>query len=322
MSNAAWRRPFARADFSLLSKIIHAPSPIGMEAAMTEGVLAPFFSTLKGAEEWSVHRSRGSSSIVFEKPSVAATEKRAITVMLLGHSDKIRMQVRSIDSQGKLWIDSDSFLPSTLIGNSVTVYCDGARGTMRAIPGTVEALGAIHFADAATRSGTKGIKAEQLYVELGLWGEERKQQVQDAGIKPGDSVLLERPLTRCAALGGAASGTATEGDADVDRDMSETFTGAYLDNGVGSFVGAKLAEEIANDESSRANELRVLYGTSSAGARASPSRAHAPRSSPRPAPPSLSSTRLCFARRDRALRLTRACGVARSRWAHRGGRQS
>jgi hypothetical protein len=32
--------------------------------------------------------------------------------------------------------------------------------------GTVEALGAIHFASAEQRSGAKGVKPEQLYVEL------------------------------------------------------------------------------------------------------------------------------------------------------------
>jgi hypothetical protein len=34
------------------------------------------------------------------------------------------------------------------------------------ITGTVEALGAIHFASVDQRSGAKGVKPEQLYVEL------------------------------------------------------------------------------------------------------------------------------------------------------------
>ena len=37
--------------------------------------------------------------------------------------------------------------------------------------GTVEALGAIHFAEAAHRSGTRGVKPEDIYVELQLHGE-------------------------------------------------------------------------------------------------------------------------------------------------------
>jgi len=62
------------------------------------------------------------------------------------HSDKIRMQVRHIGSDGKVYIDSDSFLPSTLIGNQVTCFSQPDMGaSYHRIDCTVEALGAIHF---------------------------------------------------------------------------------------------------------------------------------------------------------------------------------
>ncbi|GAL15187.1 endoglucanase [Vibrio astriarenae] len=43
--------------------------------------------------------------------------------MIVGHADKIRMQVRKIDNDGKVWINTDSFLPTTLIGHEVKVFC-------------------------------------------------------------------------------------------------------------------------------------------------------------------------------------------------------
>ena len=87
-------------DWSLLSRIIKAPSPVGLEGAMTEGVLAPFFASLPGAAEWDVHRSRGSTSMILDSMPPSSSGERSseddepLTVMICGHSDKIRMQVR------------------------------------------------------------------------------------------------------------------------------------------------------------------------------------------------------------------------------------
>ena len=107
-----------------------------------------------------------------------------LKVMVVGHADKIRMQVRHVTSDGKVYINSDSFLPSTLIGNQVTCFSrkvgeDGgeAVGEYQKINGTVEALGAIHFAPASHRTGTAGVKPKDLYLELGISGEDRKEQV-------------------------------------------------------------------------------------------------------------------------------------------------
>ena len=123
--------------------------------------------------------------------------------MIVGHADKIRMQVRRISSDGKIYINSDSFLPLTLIGNQVSLFseqsggaaADGGQAAYKKYSGTVEALGAIHFADAKVRTGAKGIKPEELVrvacrtkhkgtgstqrsrTRLGCWpGQDRTQQ--------------------------------------------------------------------------------------------------------------------------------------------------
>jgi len=91
--------------------------------------------------------------------------------------------------------------------------------------GTVEAIGAIHFAPPELRNGTKGIKPEMLYLELQLHGDMRKEQVEALGIRPGDPILLDRPIERGFA--------------------PDSFGGAYLDNGLGCFVVAEVARLLA-----------------------------------------------------------------------------
>ena len=98
-----------------------------------------------------------------------------IGLMLIGHADKIRMQVRSIGDDGKIWINSDSFLPSTLIGHEVQLFSRDPRkpGQFRIIEGgTIEALGAIHFAPPEMRTGAKGIDKKMLYLELQMYGDD------------------------------------------------------------------------------------------------------------------------------------------------------
>lgn len=128
-----------------------------------------------------------------------------------------------------MYIDTDSFLPLTLLGNKVNIYSEDktAPGQYRVVTGgTVEGLGAIHFADTALRTGTKGLKKEQVYVELQVTGaDKQKQVVEGLGLRPGDTILLDRPITR--------------GFSD------NTFQGAYLDNGLGCFVTTKLAEMVS-----------------------------------------------------------------------------
>jgi endoglucanase len=91
--------------------------------------------------------------------------------------------------------------------------------------GTIEAIGAIHFADPKLRSGDAGLKKEMLYLELGIHGEKKKEQVEKLGVRAGDVILLDRPIRRAFS--------------------PDTFHGAYLDNGLGCFVVEEAARVIA-----------------------------------------------------------------------------
>ena len=71
---------------------------------MTEGVIVPFLE--KHCPDWKIHRFRGNAGVVVDsKPD----DTDAFTVMVIGHADKIRMQVRNIGEDGKIWI-KDSYI--------------------------------------------------------------------------------------------------------------------------------------------------------------------------------------------------------------------
>eukprot|EP00940_MAST-03C_sp_MAST-3C-sp2_P002578 g2578.t1 len=233
------------ATFQFMREILAAPSPVGLEAAMTHGVLAERYAEI-APSDWTMHKFKGSASTVWDS---TGGKSAPLTVMIVGHADKIRMQVRSIASDGKIWINSDSFLPQTLIGNPVRMFSEDPEnlGAYREIRGTVEALGAIHFAPAKFRTGDAGIKPNQLYLELGMHGEKRKEQVESLGIRPGDAILLDRPIERCFAM--------------------DTFSGAYLDNGLGCFVAAEIARRVASGDvfksSAASPSVRCLFAFAS-----------------------------------------------------------
>ena len=107
-----------------------------------------------------------------------APRDEQLSVMIIGHADKIRLQVRSIGDDGKIWINSDSFLPTTVIGHEVLLFSrDPRRKQYRILEGgTVEALGAIHFAPPEMRNGTKGVNAKMLYLELQINGDKPRDQ--------------------------------------------------------------------------------------------------------------------------------------------------
>ncbi|MBT5738557.1 MAG: peptidase M42 [Planctomycetes bacterium] len=223
--NHPWNQSMPKDQFSRMEEILSAPSPIGLEAAMTEGVLVPMLEQFI-PEGWKIHRFRGNAGIVVD--TMPDAPEGTLTVMAIGHADKIRMQVRSIGDDGKIWINSDSFLPTTLIGHEVTLFSENPDkpGEFRSISGgTVEALGAIHFAEPAMRDGSKGIKPTQIYLELQLSGDERKKQVESLGIRAGDPLLLDRPIRP--GFG------------------PDSFVGAYLDNGLGCFVVEEAARILA-----------------------------------------------------------------------------
>lgn len=231
-----WTESMPDEQFQFIHDILAAPSPIGLEAAMTQGVLRPYMER-NAPEGAAVRNFKGHAGVVLD---THPGRDDLFTVMVIGHADKIRMQVRSIGEDGKVWINSDSFLPTTLIGHEVSIFSEdpAAPGSYRRFDGgTVEALGAIHFADPKVRSGDQGVKKEQLYVELQVHGEEKKKQIEDLGIRPGDSILMNRPIR--------------------PGFSPDTFYGAYLDNGLGCFVAAESARLVA--EAGGPSNIRVLF---------------------------------------------------------------
>ncbi len=235
-----WNEPMPEDQFSLMRDILAAPSPVGLEGAMTYGVLKPYFESF-AKDGWKVQQFKGHAGVVLD---THPGRDDMFSVMIIGHADKIRMQVRSIGEDGKIWIDSDSFLPMTLIGHEVKLFSEDPEnpGRYRIIEGgTVEALGAIHFADAALRSGDKGIKKEQLYLELQIHGDDKKQQIENLGVRSGDSIILNRPIKH--------------------GFSPDTFYGSYLDNGLGCFVAAETARLIA--EAGGTDNVRCMFAAAS-----------------------------------------------------------
>jgi len=231
-----WNQPMPEEQFEFMRRVIAAPSPVGLESAMTHGVLKPFFEEIS-PKGWRVHTYKGNAGIVLD---THPGEDDLLSVMIIGHADKIRLQVRSIGDDGKIWINSDSFLPQTLLGHEVILFSRDPKDPdiYREIRGgTIEALGAIHFADAAVRAGDKGIKPEMLYLELQIHGEDKKKQIEALGIASGDPILLDRPIRR--------------------GFSPDTFYGAYLDNGLGCFVTAEVARLIAKEKGLK--NVRVMF---------------------------------------------------------------
>ncbi|MEM7784593.1 MAG: peptidase M42, partial [Planctomycetota bacterium] len=179
-----WSQPMSEERFELMRSILDAPSPIGLEASMTRGILEPYMKSFM-PKNWTIHSFKGNAGIVLD---TAPDAKEAFTVMVIGHADKIRMQVRSIGDDGKIWVNCDSMLPTTLIGHKVKLFSEDPEhpGRWRVIRGgTIEAIGAIHFADPKLRSGDDGIKQKMLYLELHIHGEDKKAQIEALGIRPG-----------------------------------------------------------------------------------------------------------------------------------------
>ena len=239
-NTAPWKSPLPDDRFEIMRDIVAAPSPVGLESAMTLGVLKPYFDSFM-PDGWEMYQYTGNAGVIWDSHP---GQDDMFTVMLIGHADKIRMQVRKIGDDGKIWINSDSFLPCTLIGHEVTLYSEDpdAPGSYRSLSGgTIEALGAIHFSEAGHRTGDKGISPKQLYLDLQMYGEKKADQLRKLGIKAGDTVLLNRPIRR--------------------GFSPETFYGAYLDNGLGCFVTAEVARLIA--EAGGTERVRCLFAVAS-----------------------------------------------------------
>ena len=227
-------------QFGVMRDIISAPSPIGFESAMTLGVLKPYFDGFM-PDSWAMHQYIGNAGIVWDSHP---GEDERFSIMLVGHADKIRLQVRKIGSDGKIWINSDSFLPNVLIGHEVTVFSEDPDepGQYRTLKGgTIEALGAIHFSNSDQRTGLKGIRPNSLYLDLQIHGKHKSDQIKRLGLQPGDPILLDRPIKR--------------------GFSPDTFHGAYLDNGLGCFVTAEVARLVV--EAGGTSNVRCLYAIAS-----------------------------------------------------------
>ncbi len=235
-----WASPMPESQFKFMRDILAAPSPVGLESAMTHGVLKPEIDKF-APKRWQMHSFIGNAGVVWD---THPGKDDMFSVMIIGHADKIRMQVRKIGSDGKIWINTDAFLPCTLIGHEVTLYSEDPEkpGNYRAIQGgTVEALGAIHFSEMAHRTGDKGISPKQIYLELQVHGEDKQAQIEALGIRPGNTLLLNRPIKR--------------------GFSPDTFYGAYLDNGLGCFDAAELARLMAKAPALK--NVRTMYAFAS-----------------------------------------------------------
>ena len=62
-------------QFQFMREILAAPSPIGLEAAMSYGVLQPYFEKIM-PKCWAIHQFRGNAGIVARHPPRARTIAR------------------------------------------------------------------------------------------------------------------------------------------------------------------------------------------------------------------------------------------------------
>jgi putative aminopeptidase FrvX len=79
--------------FQFMRDVLAAPSPVGLEASMTRGVLSQRFAEI-AKPDWKEITFKGNAGIVWDTGN---EDDVGLTVMIVGHADKIRMQVRSID---------------------------------------------------------------------------------------------------------------------------------------------------------------------------------------------------------------------------------
>ena len=86
-SSAPWNKSMPAKQFDFMREILSAPSPIGLEGAMSYGVLKPAFEKLKH-KNWGIHQFKGNASIILDTDP---GDEEKVSVMVIGHADKIRM---------------------------------------------------------------------------------------------------------------------------------------------------------------------------------------------------------------------------------------
>ena len=60
-----WSAPMSDERFDLMRRVLAAPSPIGLEAAMTRGVLEPQMKSFM-PKDWKIHTYQGNAGIVLD----------------------------------------------------------------------------------------------------------------------------------------------------------------------------------------------------------------------------------------------------------------
>lgn len=85
-----WEEPMSTVDFNFMREILAAPSPVGLEAAMTKGVIKPKMQSFM-PDSWKLHEFIGNAGLVCD---TMPNNTDKLTCMIVGHADKIRMQVR------------------------------------------------------------------------------------------------------------------------------------------------------------------------------------------------------------------------------------
>ena len=60
-----WNQPMPDEQFGFMRDILAAPSPVGIEGAMTYGVLKPWLEDF-APSDWHVHQFRGHAGIVMD----------------------------------------------------------------------------------------------------------------------------------------------------------------------------------------------------------------------------------------------------------------
>ncbi|VEU77872.1 M42 family metallopeptidase [Mycoplasmopsis columbinasalis] len=117
-------------------------------------------------------------SVILHKPSRHANAPK---VLIAAHMDEVGYQVRSIDEQGFVWVESvGGVWPSVVIGTkAVLVTSTGQR-----IEG-VFGHTSVHVLSLEARA--KALTNKELYVDFGF---ESKQQALDLGVQIGDYIYL------------------------------------------------------------------------------------------------------------------------------------
>jgi len=64
-SNKPWQQEMSDERFDLMRRILDAPSPVGLESAMTKGVLAPYMESYM-PKDWAIHSFKGNAGVVLD----------------------------------------------------------------------------------------------------------------------------------------------------------------------------------------------------------------------------------------------------------------